>query len=90
MLAFNRRFDIKRVAGLQVPMAMGLVGMLISTVFMLMLPWPLKLLVASVFVFSLCTVLYVAYYGDDIAFARVMLQSQRCQSLTSSECLTRV
>ncbi len=51
MKAFNRRFDIKRVAGMQVPMAIGLVGMLISGVFALMLPWPIKGLVLLLFVF---------------------------------------
>ena len=90
MLAFNRRFDIKRVAGLQVPMAIGLVGMLISGVFVLMLPWPIKALVLSLFVFSIAAVFYVAYYGNDIAFARVIVQTKRSQKLTTSEHLTRL
>jgi hypothetical protein len=90
MLAFNRRFDIKRVAGLQVPMAIGLVGVLISCVFALMLPWPLKALVLCLLVFSIGTVIYVAYYGNDIAFARVIVQTKRCRGLTTSEHITRV
>lgn len=90
MLAFNRRFDIKRVAGLQVPMAIGLVGVLISGVFALMLPWPLKALVLCLLGFSIATVIYVAYYGNDIAFARVIVQTKRCRRLTTSEHITRV
>ena len=90
MLAFNRRFDIKRVAGMQVPMAIGLVGMLITGVFALMLPWPIKALVLCLLVFSVGTVLYVAYYGNEIAFARVIMQTKRCQRLTTSEHITRL
>ena len=85
MSAFNRRFDIKRVAGLQLPMAAGLIGMLVSAVFVLMLPWPLKALVLCLFGFSLGTVVYVAYYGNDIAFARVIVQSRQQQRPTTSE-----
>ena len=90
MLAFNRRFDIKRVAGLQIPMAMGLVGMLITGVFALMLPWPIKALVLCLFIFSIGTVIYVAYYGNNIAFARVIVQTKRTQHLTTSEHVTKI
>ena len=90
MLAFNRRFDIKRVAGLQVPMAIGLVGMVITGVFALMLPWPIKALVLILFIFSFGAVVYVAYYGDNIVFSRVMIESRRYKKLTTAEHLTRL
>jgi len=85
MSAFNRRFDIKRVVGLQVPMVIGLVGMLISAVFALMLPWPIKGLVLLLFVFSLGAVLYVLYYGENINFAKVIIESKRMSKLTTQE-----
>ncbi len=85
MKAFNRRFDIKRVAGMQVPMAIGLVGMLISGVFALMLPWPIKGLVLLLFVFSIGAVLYVLYYGENIPFAKVIIESKRYKRLTTAE-----
>ena len=85
MSAFNRRFDIKRVVGLQVPMVIGLVGMLITAVFAMMLPWPIKALVLVLFAFSLGAVLYVLYYGEDIAFARVIIESKRTRKLTTQE-----
>ena len=85
MSAFNRRFDIKRVVGLQVSMVIGLVGMLISAVFALMLPWPIKGLVLLLFVFSLGAVLYVLYYGENINFAKVIIESKRMSKLTTQE-----
>lgn len=85
MQAFNRRFDIKRVAGMQVPMVIGLVGMLISAVFALMLPWPIKALVLLLFVFSLGAVVYVLYYGENLPFAKVMIESKRTKTLTTQE-----
>ena len=85
MSAFNRRFDIKRVVGLQVPMVIGLVGMLISAVFALMFPWPIKGLVLLLFVFSLGAVLYVLYYGENISFAKVIIESKRMSKLTTQE-----
>jgi len=85
MSAFNRRFDIKRVVGLQVPMVIGLVGMLITAVFAMMLPWPIKALVLVLFAFSLGAVLYVLYYGEDIAFAKVIIESKRYKKLTTQE-----
>lgn len=85
MSAFNRRFDIKRVVGLQVPMVIGLVGLLISAVFTLMLPWPIKGLVLLLFVFSLGAVLYVLYYGEDIHFAKVIVETKRMKNLTTQE-----
>lgn len=85
MSAFNRRFDIKRVVGLQVPMVIGLVGLLISAVFTLMLPWPIKGLVLLLFVFSLGAVLYVLYYGEDIHFAKVIVETKRMKHLTTQE-----
>jgi len=85
MSAFNRRFDIKRVVGLQVPMVIGLVGMLISAVFALMLPWPIKGLVLLLFIFSLGAVLYVLYYGENINFAKVIIESKRMSKLTTQE-----
>ncbi len=90
MKAFNRRFDIKRVAGLQVPMVIGLVGMLISGVFAMMLPWPIKALVLLLFVFSLGAVLFVLYYGENIHFAKVIIESKRYKQLTTSEHQTRL
>ncbi len=85
MSAFNRRFDIKRVVGLQVPLVIGLVGLLISAVFALMLPWPIKGLVLLLFVFSLGAVLYVIYYGENIRFAKVMVETKRTRKLTTQE-----
>ncbi len=90
MKAFNRRFDIKRVAGMQVPMAIGLVGMLISSVFALMLPWPIKGLVLLLLVFSIGAVLYVFYYGENIHFAKVIVESKRYKRLTTPEHQTRL
>jgi hypothetical protein len=90
MSAFNRRFDIKRFAGLQILMAMGLLGMLITGVFAIMLPWPIKALVLILFAVSLYAVVYVAYYGENMAFARVIGESKRYKKLTTAEHLTRL
>lgn len=85
MSAFNRRFDIKRVVGMQMPMAIGLVGMLITAVFAMILLWPIKILALFLFFFSLTAVIYVAYYGDDIAFVRVIVETKRNKKLTTAE-----
>ena len=90
MKAFNRRFDLKRVAGMQVPMAIGLVGMLISGVFALMLPWAIKSLVLLLFVFSIGAVFYVLYYGFCIHFEKVFVESKRYKRLTTAEHQTRL
>ncbi len=90
MSAFNRRFDIKRVVGMQMPMAMGLVGLLITAVFSMILLWPIKILALFLFFFSLAAVIYVAYYGDDIAFARVIVETKRNKKLTTVEHQSRI
>ena len=90
MKAFNRRFHIKRIAGMQVPMAVGLVGMLISGVFAFMLPWPIKALVLLLFIFSLGAVLYVLYYGENIHFAKVIIESKRYKRLSTTEHQSRL
>ncbi|MES0328325.1 MAG: hypothetical protein ABUK13_09065 [Gammaproteobacteria bacterium] len=84
MSAFNRRFDIKRVAGIQTPAWLGLVGMLISGVFALMAPMLLKPFCVILFLIALGVVVVVFYFGDDLPFRGLIFKTRQEKQLQSS------
>ena len=90
MGAFNRRFDVKRIAGLPVPLAASLLGLFVSIVFALMLPWPIKVLVLLLGAYALTMCVLFVRYGENYAFRKAMLQARRHAGMSTPEHITRL
>ena len=84
MSAFNRRFDVKRIAGIQTPAWIGLIAMLVCGVFALMVPWVLKILCLTIFFVAFYFVFYVFYFGDDYVFRRLIFMTRKERLLRTS------
>ena len=84
MSAFNRRFDVKRVAGIQTPAWIGLVGMLICLVFALMSPMILKPFFIVLFIMALVLVIVVFYFGDNLPFRVLIFKTYKERKLHTS------